>query len=69
MTRTVCRECGQSQSNVGFAQHESDRAYTVRNGKCRTCAAKTRITRRLLCGCVAGETVEECVPCGEHGKK
>ncbi len=26
-------------------------------------------TRRLLCGCVAGETVEKCVPCGEHERK
>ncbi len=28
-----------------------------------------RQTRRLLCGCVAGETVEKCVPCGEHERK
>jgi hypothetical protein len=27
------------------------------------------LKRRLLCGCVAGGTVEECVPCGEHRVK
>lgn len=44
--RTICRNCGQEQSARGYEGHESDRAYTVREGCCRSCAAAKRVKTR-----------------------